>query len=86
VVQEAFINGVSTRKIERLARALGIETMSASQVSEINKGLTQEVEAFRNRVPAKYRQFERHGIDIAAGIENDRTAPMILPDYRFKVG
>ena len=49
VVQEAFINGVSTRKIERLAQALGIETMSASQVSEINKGLTEQVEAFRNR-------------------------------------
>jgi hypothetical protein len=38
VVQEAFINGVSTRKIERLAKALGIETLSASQVSEINEG------------------------------------------------
>jgi succinate dehydrogenase/fumarate reductase flavoprotein subunit len=22
----------------------------------------------------------------AAGIDNDRTSPMILPDYRFKVG
>jgi putative transposase len=31
VVQEAFINGVSTRKIERLAKALGIETLSASR-------------------------------------------------------
>jgi putative transposase len=26
VVQEAFINGVSTRKIERLAKSLGIES------------------------------------------------------------
>ncbi len=49
VVQEAFINGVSTRKIEKLAQALGIETLSASQVSEINKGLNDQVEAFRNR-------------------------------------
>ena len=49
VVQEAFINGVSSRKIERLAQALGIETMSASQVSEINQGLNEQVEAFRNR-------------------------------------
>jgi transposase-like protein len=49
VVQEAFINGVSTRKIERLAKALGIEGMSASQVSEINKGLNSQVEEFRNR-------------------------------------
>jgi putative transposase len=40
LVQEAFINGVSTRRIERLAQALGIENISASQVSEINKGLS----------------------------------------------
>ena len=39
VVQEAFINGVSTRKIERLARAMGIENISAGQVSEFNKEL-----------------------------------------------
>ena len=32
LVQEAFINGVSMRKIERLARSLGIESISASQV------------------------------------------------------
>lgn len=47
VVQEAFINGVSTRKIERLAQSLGIEGMSAGQVSEINKELNTQVEAFR---------------------------------------
>jgi transposase-like protein len=49
VVQEAFINGVSTRKIERLAKSLGVENLSASQVSEINKGLDEQVEAFRSR-------------------------------------
>jgi putative transposase len=49
LVQEAFINGVSTRRIERLAKALGIENISASQVSEINKGLQEQVEAFRFR-------------------------------------
>lgn len=49
VVQEAYINGVSTRKIEKLARSLGIECMSRSQVSEINKGLNEQADAFRNR-------------------------------------
>ena len=43
IVQEAFINGVSTRKIERLARSLGIESISPSQVSQIKKELTQQV-------------------------------------------
>lgn len=49
LVQEAFINGVSTRKIERLARSLGIESISASQVSEITRGLDERVEEFRCR-------------------------------------
>ena len=49
VVQKAFINGVSTRKIERLARSLGIETLSAGQVSEITKSLDEQVQYFRTR-------------------------------------
>jgi len=49
MVKEAYVNGVSTRKIERLAKQMGIENMSASQVSRINKGLDEQVEAFRNR-------------------------------------
>jgi len=43
LVQEAFVNGVSTRKVERLAKSLGIEGISASQVSEITKGLDERV-------------------------------------------
>lgn len=49
VVQAAFVNGVCARKIERLAKALGVENLSPSQVSEINKGLDEQVEAFRRR-------------------------------------
>ncbi len=49
LIQKAFINGVSTRRIERLGKALGIENISVSQVSEINKGLQEQVEAFRFR-------------------------------------
>jgi transposase-like protein len=49
LIQEAFINGVSTRRIERLAKAIGIENISASQVSEITKGLEEQVTAFRTR-------------------------------------
>jgi putative transposase len=49
VVQEAYINGVPTRKIERLAKSLGIESISAGQVSEINKELDEKVNEFRQR-------------------------------------
>jgi transposase-like protein len=48
VIQEAFVQGVSTRKIEKLARSLGIENISRSQVSEMTKGLNEQVE-FRSR-------------------------------------
>jgi transposase-like protein len=49
VVQEDWINGISTRKIDRLAKSLGIEHISASQVSEISKGLDDMVTEFRTR-------------------------------------
>ena len=49
LVQEAFINGASTRQIERLAQALDVENISASQVSEINNELEGQVESFQSR-------------------------------------
>lgn len=49
VVQEAFVQGVSTRKMDKLAKSLGIENLSRSQVSEMTKGLNDQVEAFRHR-------------------------------------
>jgi transposase-like protein len=57
IIQEAYVNGVSTRKIERLAKEMGIEGLSASQVSQINKGLDEQVEAFRNRPLQKEYPF-----------------------------
>ena len=49
VIQEAYINGVSTRKIEKLAKSLGIDSISRGQVSQITKELNDLVEAFRTR-------------------------------------
>ncbi len=43
------MQGVSTRKIEKLAKSLGIEGISRSQVSEMTKGLNEQAEEFRNR-------------------------------------
>ncbi|BCD62094.1 transposase [Nitratiruptor sp. YY08-26] len=57
MVKEAYVNGVSTRKIERLAKELGIENISASQVSQINKGLDEQVKEFRNRPLQKEYPF-----------------------------
>jgi transposase-like protein len=49
VIQEAYVNGVSTRKIDTLTKTLGIESISHSQVSAITKDLNEQVEAFRSR-------------------------------------
>ncbi|HIP59757.1 MAG TPA: IS256 family transposase [Campylobacterales bacterium] len=57
MIKEAYVNGVSTRKIERLAKELGIDNISASQVSQINKGLDKQVEEFRNRPLEKEYPF-----------------------------
>ena len=49
VVQEAYVHGVSTRKVDDLLKALGLDGMSKSEVSRICTELDAEVEAFRSR-------------------------------------
>ena len=49
VVVEAYVQGVSTRKVDDLVKTLGIERISKSQVSVLAKELDEVVEAFRQR-------------------------------------
>lgn len=49
VVQEAYVLGVSTRKVDELVQALGMQGISKSQVSRLCKELDAEVERFRLR-------------------------------------
>src|SRR5487761_1153540 len=49
VVMEAYVNGVSTRKVDRLVEQLGISGMSKDRVSAICRGLDERVGAFRER-------------------------------------
>ena len=49
VVQEAYVKGVSTRKVDALAQALGLAGMDKSKVSRICKELDQAVKEFRER-------------------------------------
>src|SRR5215207_9246866 len=50
VVMEAYLHGVSTRKVDDLVRALGADTgISKSEVSRICADLDAEVSAFRDR-------------------------------------
>jgi putative transposase len=49
VIAESYINGVSTRKTEKLVEAMGIVGISKSQVSEMTKTLDEVVADFRGR-------------------------------------
>lgn len=49
VICEAYVEGVSTRKMDRLVQAMGIAGISKSKVSEMAKSLDEMVEKFRNR-------------------------------------
>lgn len=49
VAAEAYVAGVSTRKVEALVETLGCRGMSKSEVSRLAQELDAEVEAFRNR-------------------------------------
>ena len=49
VVQEAYVNGVSTRRVDRLVEQLGIAGMSKDQVSRLCRGLDAQVRVFRER-------------------------------------
>lgn len=46
VVAQCYLEGVSTRRVEDVARALGIERLSKSQVSEMARSLDAMVETF----------------------------------------
>lgn len=78
LIREAYVNGVSTRKVERLAKSLGIEGLSATQVSEITKGLSEEVSIWRTRaldpvypvlwVDALYEKIRQDGRIISSAV------------------
>ena len=72
VVQEAYLLGVSTRRVEDLVASLGIASISRSEVSRICAALDTEVDAFRGRsltdmaypylwLDATYLKVREHG-------------------------
>jgi putative transposase len=49
VIQEAYIQGISTRSVDDLVRALGMEGVSKSQVSRLCSEIDERVGAFLSR-------------------------------------
>lgn len=71
VVAEAYVQGVSTRKVEALVQSLGIDAISKSEVSRLCASLDAQVTAFRERrrdavypylwLDARYEQVREDG-------------------------
>jgi len=49
VIQEAWIGGVSTRKVDELVKAMGLSGISKSSVSRLCADIDERVDAFLNR-------------------------------------
>ncbi len=49
VIQEAWIAGVSTRRVDELVEAMGMPGISKSSVSKLRKDIDERVNAFLKR-------------------------------------
>jgi putative transposase len=49
VIQEAWIGGVSTRRVDELVQAMGLSGISKSTVSKLCKDIDERVSAFLDR-------------------------------------
>ena len=71
VIAEAYVLGVSTRRVDELVQALGITGMSKSQVSELAKSLDADVAAFRSRPldggPYRHLQADALALKVREG-------------------
>ena len=87
VIQEAYIQGVSTRSVDDLVKALGMSGISKSQVSRLCAEIDERVTAFLERplegdwpylwIDATYLKVRQHGrivsvaVIIAVGVNTD---------------
>ena len=87
VIQEAYIQGVSTRSVDDLVKAMGMSGVSKSQVSRLCEEIDERVNAFLDRpiegdwpylwIDATYVKVRQNGrivsvaTIIAVGVNND---------------
>jgi putative transposase len=87
VIQEAYIQGVSTRSVDELVKAMGMSGISKSQVSRLCADIDERVNAFLNRpiegdwpylwIDATYMKVREAGrivsvaVIIAVGVNTD---------------
>ncbi len=87
VVQEAYVQGISTRSVDDLVQAMGMSGISKSQVSRLCAEIDEKVKAFLNRpiegdwpylwIDATYVKVRQNGrivsvaVIIAVGVNSD---------------
>jgi transposase-like protein len=87
VIQEAYVHGISTRSVDDLVKALGMDGISKSQVSRLCEDIDQKVHAFLDRpiegdwpylwIDATYVKVRQNGrivsvaVIIAVGVNSD---------------
>ena len=87
VIQEAYIHGISTRSVDDLVKALGMDGISKSQVSRLCEDIDERVHAFLDRpiegdwpylwIDATYVKVRQNGrivsvaVIIAVGVNSD---------------
>lgn len=87
VIQEAYVQGISTRSVDDLVKALGMDGISKSQVSRLCEELDERVHAFLDRpiegdwpylwIDATYVKVRQNGrivsvaVIVAVGVNSD---------------
>jgi transposase-like protein len=87
VIQEAYVHGISTRSVDDLVKALGMDGISKSQVSRLCEELDEKVHAFLERpiegdwpylwIDATYVKVRQNGrivsvaVIVAVGVNSD---------------
>lgn len=93
VIQEAYIQGISTRSVDALVQAMGMTGISKSQVSRLCAEIDERVNAFLNRpiegdwpylwIDATYVKTRQSGrivsvaVIIAVGVNTDGTRELL---------
>jgi len=81
VIQEAYVQGISTRSVDDLVKAMGMSGISKSQVSRLCEEIDAKVKAFLDRpiegdwpylwIDATYLKVRRGGRIVSVGVNSD---------------
>ena len=98
VIQEAYIQGISTRSVDDLVKAMGMSGISKSQVSRLCEEIDERVKAFLDRpiegdwpylwIDATYVKVRQNGrivsvaVIIAVGVNSDGRREVLGMDDR----